>query len=168
MTVSEMFERYRINKAVFCNLLTEIKYLENYTIEALQLPAYVMSHIPRSQTNKIHQPTEELAIRVNTVNHEAVRALKQITKEIEQVESLVDMLNEREKFVIVQKYVKLSSWRQISAICEQCLESELPLSKGTLKKDKKRAEAFLQETIEKLESVGKLICEEVNVNAIHT
>lgn len=163
MTVSDMFERYRINKAVFDNLICEIKYLENDTIEALQLPAYALSHIPRSETNKIYQPTEQLAIRMNTVNYDAVKALKQITKEIEMVDNLVNTLSEREKFVITQKYVKLASWRQISAMCEQCEDDSLPLSKGTLKKDKKRAELFLQEAIDRLEMVGKLIYEEAGV-----
>lgn len=164
MTVSEMFEQYRINKAVFSNLLTEIKYLEKETIEALQLPAYALSHIPRSETNKIHQPTEEIAIRTDSVNHEAIKALKQITKEIEKVDNLVNMLNEREKFVIVHKHIKCMSWRQISAVVEQSNDIDIPLSKCTLKNDKKRAEAFLQEAINQLQSVGNFIYESEDIN----
>lgn len=155
MTVSEMFERYRLNKAVFNNLLTEIKYLQSDTIEALQLPACVMSHIPRSETNKIHQPTEQLAIRLNTVNNDAVKALKQITKEIEQVENLLNELNERERFIITQKHINGASWREISIICEKNIDSNLLWSKSTLKSDKKRAEKFLQNAIGKFECIGK-------------
>jgi hypothetical protein len=160
MTVAEMFEQYRVNKAIFDNLLVELCYCRE-AIESLQLPAFVMSHIPRSETNKIHQPTEQLALRLHTINVDAVKALSEISKEVEKVESLVNKLNEREKFVIEHKYILNTSWREILHIAEVRYSEGYPLSKGTLKKDKRRAEEFLQKAIDEQLKIGKFIIKEV-------
>lgn len=159
MTVAEMFEQYRINKAVFDNLLTELKYCDE-AIEGLQLPAYVMSHIPRSETNKIHQPTEQLAIRLNTINHQAICGLKQISKEVEKVDSLLKKLTERERFVVEHKYIYATSWRDILRLAEERYNEGYPLSKGTLKRDKQRAENFLQKAIDEQIRIGQFIVKE--------
>jgi hypothetical protein len=156
MTVPEMFEQYRINKAVFDNLLTELKYCDE-AIEALQLPAYVMSHIPRSETNKIHQPTEALALRMNCINHDAIKALKNITKEIEKVEGLVNKLPERQQYIIKLRYVDLCSWGDILHMAEQRYKDGYPASKQTLRRDKRNALAFMQKAIDEQLKVGKFI-----------
>jgi hypothetical protein len=161
MTVAEMFEQYRINKAVSDNLWTEIKFMGHEAIEALQLPAYVMSHIPRSETHKIYQPTEQLAIRINTINHQAIKALLELTKEIEKVDNLVQRLNDEEKFVVIEKYINCHSWKEIEQITEK---NGMYWTKCTLKIHKKRADVFLQKSIDEQLKIGKFILLESEEN----
>ena len=141
MTVSEMFEQYRINVAVCDGLLIELRHYGSEAIEALQLSAYCMTDIPKSETNRVHQPTEALALSIDSINREAIKAFKELTRDIQKVDNLVNKLNEREQFVVREKYIKGSSWRDMLEFTEK---NNLAWAKGTLKSDKKMAEMFLQ------------------------
>ena len=160
MTVSEMFEQYRINVAVCDGLLIELRYHGSEVIEALQLSAHCLSHVPRSETNKIHQPTEALALNltltIDSINLEAIKTFKMLKRDIEKVDALINRLSERQQFVIREKYIKDSSWKDMLEFTER---NGLSWSKGTLKSDKKKAEIFMQKTINGQNKVGKFIKE---------
>jgi hypothetical protein len=160
MTVSEMFEQYRINVAVCDSLLIELRHHGSEVIEALQLSAYCLSHVPRSETNRIHQPTEALALNltltIDSINQGAIKAFKELTRDIQKVDNLVNKLNEREQFVVKEKYIKGSSWREMLEFTEK---NNLAWAKGTLKSDKKKAEVFLQKAINEQVKIGKFIRE---------
>jgi len=156
MTVSEMFEQYRINVAVCDGLLIELRHYGSEAIEALQLSAYCMTDIPKSETNRVHQPTEALALSIDSINREAIKAFKELTRDIQKVDNLVNKLNEREQFVVREKYIKGSSWKDMLEFTEK---NNLAWSKGTLKSDKKKAEAFMQKTINGQNKIGKFIKE---------
>jgi homoserine dehydrogenase len=154
MTVQEMFERYNLNVVVRENLSIELKYMPYEDVIALQLHASVLSHIPRSETNKIYQPTEDAVLKKKMVNNTAVNAMNRITKEIEQVENLVNSLSDEEKFVTVEKYINCHSWKEIEQITEK---NGTYWTRTTLKIYKKRADIKMQKAINELLDIGKFI-----------
>ena len=159
MTVCEMFEQYRINVAVCDGLLIELKHYGREAIEALQLSAYCMTDIPKSETNRIHQPTESLAISIDSINRNAIKVFKELTRDIEKVNKLVATLNERERFMIEHRYIFKTSRSKILQIAESKYSDGVPISWSTLKKDKRNAEEFLQRAIDEQLKIGKFIME---------
>jgi DNA-directed RNA polymerase specialized sigma subunit len=156
MTVSEWFKQYLRNVDLRDYLQIELKYCGRETIEAMQLTAYVMTDIPRSETNKTYQPTENIALSIDTINQDTIKKFREVTKEIEIAEKLINKLPERQRFVVREKYINGASWAKIVEITEI---NKQPLTRSTIKSDKKKADLFLQDRINEQLKIGKFIRE---------
>lgn len=91
----------------------------NECIEGEALPAPTLSHIPRSETNKFHSKTENVAenydpvhmnkvdilqLRIDKANME--RQIEPLRREVETVERLLIALNDKERYVIEMYYFR--------------------------------------------------------------
>lgn len=94
--VIDELKNYKLNKAIFNSII-----LENN----IEISAITISDIYYSKTNKFNSITENLALN---------NKLEQLEREIKRVENWLNILNEKELFIIKNFYIENKSYNIIS------------------------------------------------------
>ena len=115
-----MLREHKTKISMYNALLLELNKIDKESIEGLAIPAVVISDMPKSITNNIHDPTFNAFLAYSNEADEIRRELIDIGHDIDIVENALKSLRTKQLWLIKARYFDHLNWQEIRVeYCKQ-------------------------------------------------